>query len=111
MSAIAGLLSRIITQVDPHLDADRADRRLRDAKAVIDVPLQGRQGDRTSTCLLLPGHFRSAEPPGKLNLHAVRARVHHLVEGALDRPSEAASLHELLGNILGDEHGDCGADC
>src|SRR5580692_12373419 len=66
MSAIAGLLARIITQIDPHLDADRPHGGLRHGKAVVDVPLQGRKGDRSSTCFFLSGHFGAAQPSGQL---------------------------------------------
>src|SRR5579863_5395750 len=105
MSAIASLLSGIITEIDPHLHADRADRRLGDGKAVIDVPLQRRQGDRTSNCFLLPRHLGAPQAPRQLDFDAVSSGIHHLIQRALERPPKTSPLHQLLGHVFRNEHG------
>ena len=105
MSAIAGLLRRIIAQIDPHFDADRARPPSSRRQSRNRCAAAGSTGESNLESLFLAGTFPRRQPPGKLNLHAKAARVHHLVHRPLDRPPEAAPLHQLLGDVLGDQHG------
>ena len=89
--------------VDPDLDADPAERRLRLAGAVVDVRADRVQRDAALRVALDAAHLAAAETAAALDLHAVGAGAHRRGERALHRAPEADAVLELLRDRLGDE--------
>src|SRR5262249_53918512 len=89
--------------VDPDLDADAAEGRLRLALAVVDVGADRVQRDTALGVALDAAHLAAAEATGAADLHAVGAGAHRGGERALHRAPERDAVLELLGDRLGDE--------
>src|SRR5262245_28947679 len=90
-------------RVHPALDPDRPVGRLRGRGAVVDVGLERRQRDRPADLLLDAGDLGAAQAPRDLELDALGAALHRLLDRALHRAPERRALHELLGDALGHE--------
>src|SRR5579885_1630806 len=101
--AIAGRQLQIVALVDPYLDPDVALRRLGLGEAVVDLGPEGGQGHRPGRGRLGPRHLRAAQPARELDLHALGAAVHRLLQRPLHRAAEARPLLQLLGDVLADE--------
>src|SRR5919202_1362921 len=92
-----------VALVDPHLDADAAERRAGLVQAVVDVRAQRVQGDAALAVELRTAHLGAAETAGALHPDALGAgpqrRLHALAHGTAERHTAG----ELLGDALGDE--------
>src|SRR5262245_9314225 len=89
--------------VDPDLDADSAEGRLRLDEAVVDVRANRVQRNTAFGIALGAAHLGAAEPPAALHLNAVGAGAHRRSERALHRAPEADAVLELFRDRLGDE--------
>src|SRR5262249_6582760 len=69
--------------VDPDLDADPSDRRLRLGEAVVDVGADRVERDAALRIGLTPAHLATAEPSAADDLDPLGARAHRRREGAL----------------------------
>src|SRR5581483_7833546 len=89
--------------VDPDLDADPAEGRLRLGEAVVDVGADRVQRDAPLRVALGAAHLGAAEAAAAHHLDAVGAGAHRRGERALHRAPEADAVLQLLGDRLGDE--------
>ena len=96
-------LGHDLALVDPDLDADAAEGRLRLGEAVVDVRTQRVQRDAALGVGLRARHLRAAEAAAAGDLHALRAGADRRRERALHRTAEAHAILELLGDRLCDE--------
>src|SRR4029079_117658 len=92
-----------VAAVDPGLHADRAERRLRDRAAELDVRPERVQRDAALALPLTPGHLRAAEAAGDRDADALRAGLHRPGDRLLQHLAERDAPLELLGHVLGDE--------
>ena len=96
-------LGHDLALVDPDLDADAAEGRLRLGEAVVDVGADRVQRDAALRVALGAAHLGAAEAAAALHLDAVGAGAHRRGERALHRAPEADAVLELLRDRLGDE--------
>src|SRR6185369_6857027 len=92
-----------LTLVDPHLDADATERRLRLEEAVVDVGAQRVQRDAAIAVVLGAGHLGTAETTAALHANALDLRRAH---GGLDRLPHRAAERHAVGKLLRDRLGD-----
>src|SRR5690606_36628466 len=97
----AGL--RGLALVDPHLDADAAERRPGLVEAVVDVGPQRVQRDLALAVELRPRHLGAAETAAALDLDALGARLHRRLDRLAHRAAERDPAGQLLGHALRDE--------
>src|SRR5207237_70751 len=74
-------------------------------EAVVDPGSERTQRHGAGGVRLGPGHLRASQAARELNLHALGAAVHGLLDRPLHGPAEARPLLELLGDVLTDELG------
>src|SRR5207247_8068465 len=91
--------------VDPDLDADPAEGRLRLGEPVVDVGADRVQRHATLRVHLRAAHLAAAEPPAADHLDAVSAGAHRRGQRALHLAPDADPVLELLGDRLGDKLG------
>src|SRR5581483_9081722 len=96
-------LGHDLALVDPDLDADPAERRLRLGQPVVDVGADRVQRHAPLRVGLGPAHLAAAEPAAADHLDAVGAGAHRRGDRALHRAPEADAVLELLRDRLGDE--------
>src|SRR5207302_7214142 len=89
-------LGHDLALVDPDLDADAAEGRLRLCEAVVDVGADRVQRHAALGVALRTAHLGAAEATAALHPHALRARPHGRGERALHRAPEADAVLELL---------------
>ncbi len=96
-------LGHDLALVDPDLDADPAERRLRLGEAVVDVGADRVQRHTTLGVALRPAHLAAAEAAAALDLDSLCARAHRRGERALHRAPEGDAVLQLLRDRLRDE--------
>src|SRR3954469_2890376 len=96
-------LGHDLALVDPGLDADPAEGRLRLDEAVVDVGADRVQRDAALGVRLRTAHLGAARPPAALHLDPLRSGADRGGERALHRAAEAHAVLELLGDRLRDE--------
>src|SRR5690606_27218215 len=89
--------------VDPDLDADAAEGRLRLGEAVVDVGAARVERHAALRVRLAARHLAAAQPPAAGDLHALGAGPDGRGERALHRAPEADPVLELLRDGLRDE--------
>src|SRR3954452_17575269 len=89
--------------VDPDLDADPAERRLRLDEAVVDVSADRVQRHAALGIGLRAAHLGAAEPATAGDLDPLRAGTDRGSERALHRAAERHAVLQLLGDRLRDE--------
>lgn len=99
------LLLRHVSLVDPHLDADPAERGAGLVEAVVDVRAQGVQRDAALAVELAARHLGAAEPAGALHPDALGTGALRGLHALAHRAPEGDAGGELLGDALGDELG------
>src|SRR5262245_54298227 len=90
---------------DPHLDANDAVSRLRDAIAKVDVGAQGVQRHAALAVPLDAGNFRTAEAARAVDADAEGTQTQGGLHGALHGATEGDPTLKLLGNGLGHQGG------
>src|SRR5579875_3780864 len=96
---------RRLSAVDPHLDADPAERGPRLVEAVVDVGTQGMQRHPALAVELRPRHLRAAEPARALHPDALGPALHRALDRLAHRPPERDPAGQLLGGGLRDKLG------
>ena len=96
-------LGHDLALVDPDLDADPAERRLRLDEAVVDVRADRVQRDAALGIGLRAAHLRAAEPAAAGDLDPLRTGTDRRRERALHRAPERHAVLQLLGDRLRDE--------
>src|SRR5438105_10780935 len=96
-------LGHDLALVDPDLDADPAEGRLRLGEAVVDVGADRVQRHAALRVHLRAAHLAAAEPAAADHLDAVGAGADRRGERALHRTPEADAVLELLRDRLGDQ--------
>ena len=90
-----------VALVYPHLNAENAERGVRDTKAVIDIGTERLQRNGTLLIMLGTRDFRTVETTADLNLNALSACVHSLAHRLFHSTTEERALFELCRNTLG----------
>src|SRR5688572_970789 len=93
-----------VALVDPGLHADRAERRLGDRAAELDVRAQRVQRDAAFALPLAAAHLGATQAAGDGDAHALRARLHRAEDGLLQHLAERHATLELLRDVLSYEH-------
>src|SRR5450432_122617 len=93
----------ILAAEDPHLHADRAERRLRRARGVVDLRAQRVQRYTTFVVALDARDLRAAKPSAALDLDSLRAGAHRALHRALHRATKRDPLRELVRDVVRDE--------
>src|SRR4030095_12158003 len=91
---------QLIASVDPDLDADHSESRMRLRKPVVDIRPEGM---KRKTALKVPFRARnlsSVEPAGYSHLDALRSEALGIFHCAPHSPPEGDSLFELLGDLF-----------
>ncbi len=96
-------LGHDLALVDPDLDADDPEGRLRLRLAVVDVRADRVQRNATLGVHLAPAHLTAAESAACGDLDSLSTRAHRRGERALHRAPEAHTVLELLRDRLRDE--------
>src|SRR5699024_4468198 len=90
-------------RVDPHLDADAAERRTCLEEAVVDVGAQRVQRDPPLAVELRAGHLCPTQAATTLDPDALGAALDGTLHRLAHRPAEGHTAAQLLGHALGDE--------
>src|SRR3989442_272792 len=96
-------LGHDLALVDPDLDADPAERRLRLDEAVVDVRADRVQRHAALGVGLRAAHLGAAEPSAARDLDSLGARAHRRRERTLHRATERHAILQLLRDRLRDE--------
>ena len=98
-------VGHLVAVVDPHLHADRAERRLRGRRPEVHLRAERVQRHPALAVPLLAAHVGTAEAPRARHAHAQRTGAHRRLDGAAHRPAERHPPGELLGDALREQRG------